>query len=856
MRKLLLTIFAVLSFNILTAQKNVLLEEVTGTWCQYCPAGIYYIDSLHGVYDNVIAIAIHTNDVMGNDEYYGATGLVQAPSANIGRRYQGKNYDEWFNYVQEEMNVPAKVTISIDNQFNETTRELVTTVSVTALEAISGDYRIAAIVYEDAVTGPAPHYNQANQYSGFYFPMGGYENLPNPIPANRMAFDHVGRKLLGGYNGEEGMPSTLGVGETYSHSFLYTIPEDYDVNYIRIAGLLINSDGTIDNVDKSSYLNGEDNAAPKFTSSPITENYALVNYLYNIYVHDTDDKDLTISVEEKPEWLTFEQYDNKSAALYGMTETAGEYDVVIRVSDGQVETLQSYTIVVSEPLDASWEYLGLRGITDNSVYMYLFGSCAHNGNAYLFVKEYGSPSVYKYDGQSGQWGKLGFLGDVMAYDGSIAVDQNGVVYIVYSLMGDQQNDYDDMVQVKKFENDQWSDVGNFGRAGGVPKLAMGSDNVLYLSFKDYGENNRYFVYRYINNDWERLGGEVSGGTWAKLTLDSNNTPYVSWVDTYAGNILYVSKLVGDVWIKVGGSAVSEEGCYYYQDLAVDNDGNIYVAYCGYPSNILTTYRYNGSAWESIASDITTSIPIKGIDVALDNQQNFYVSFADMNMENRMTTLKYNGEEWNFVGQRAYSEPGDPYMSMTMLDNNPSVFFTDVTNGNKASAMYYMPYNFLFPPYNLTLEVVENKDIVLTWDAPQTSEMEPLSYNIYRNDSKIGNTAQLTYTDEDLNPGLHRYIVTAVYEDGESAPAGPVTGEIVVSINENNEVSFVLYPNPVENIIAIESVKDAVVKIYSMAGQMVSQQSIIQGTNTIDISELVSGIYFINIDGTIVKIVKK
>ena len=81
-------------------------------------------------------------------------------------------------------------------------------------------------------------------------------------------------------------------------------------------------------------------------------------------------------------------------------------------------------------------------------------------------------------------------------------------------------------------------------------------------------------------------------------------------------------------------------------------------------------------------------------------------------------------------------------------------------------------------------------------------------------------------------------------------------EIVVSINENNEVSFVLYPNPVENIIAIESVKDAVVKIYSMAGQVVSQQSIIQGTNTIDVSELVSGIYFINIDGTIVKIVKK
>lgn len=856
MRKFLLFVCAVMSFSILTAQKNVLLEEATGTWCQYCPAGIYYIDSLHGVYDNVIAIAIHTNDVMENPEYFAAAGLQQAPSANIGRRYGEKNYDVWFDFVEEEMNIPAKATISIDNQFNETNRELITTVSVTALEAISGDYRIGAIVYEDAVTGPAPQYNQANQYSGFYFPMGGFENLPNPIPANRIAYDHVGRKLLGGYNGEEGMPATLGAGETYSHSFIYMIPEEYDHNYIRIAGLLINADGTIDNVDKSPYLNGEDNAAPKFTSTPITDNFALVNYLYNIYVHDTDNKELTITAVEKPEWLTFEQYDNKSAALYGMTTVPGEYEVVIKVTDGETETLQSYTIVVNEPLEAAWEQLGQKAFTESSVYMYLFGSCSHNSEAYVFVKEYNCPAVYKYNSQISQWEKLGAIGDIMAYDGSIVVDQNGIVYIVYALMGDQQTDYDDMIQVKKFENGQWSDVGNFGRAGGVPKLAMGNDNVLYLSFKDYGENNRYFVYRFINNDWERLGGEVSGGTWAKLALDNNNTPYVSWVDTYAGNILYVSKLVGEVWVKVGGEAISSEGCYYYQDLAIDNDGNVYVAYCGYPSNLLTTYKYNGSTWESIGSELTSTLPIKGIDVALDNQQNFYVSFADMNMENRMTTVRYNGEEWAFVGQRAYSDPGDSYMTMTMLDNNPCVIYTDVTNGNKASAMFYMPYDFLFPPRNLAVEVVDNKDIVLTWDAPETMEMTPSSYNIYRNDSKIGNTAQFSYTDEDLNPGIYRYTITAVYEDGESAPAGPISAEITVSITENNEVAFVLYPNPTENHITIESVKNAVVKIYSVAGQMISKQNIVEGINTIDVSDLNSGIYFVDVNGTMVKIMKK
>lgn len=854
MKKFLLVLCAIMSINVLTAQKNVLLEEATGTWCQYCPEGIYYIDSLYGAYDNVIAIAIHTNDVMACEDYFNATGLTQAPSANIGRNFQSKTPSEWFACVQQEMANQPKATVSVQNQFNETTRVLTSVVTITALENISGNYKVAGIVCEDAVTGPAPQYNQANQYSNYYFPMGGFENLPNPVPANRMAFDHVARQMLGGYNGEAGMPSSLAAGQTYSHTFTYNVPEEYDHNYIRVVGALISGTGVIDNVAKSAYLNGSENAAPKFTSTPLTENFALINYIYNIYVHDTDDKNLTISVEEKPEWLSFEQYDNKSAALYGMTETPGEYDVVIKVYDGEAETLQSYTIVVSEPLDASWEYLGERGFSESSVYMYLFGSCSNNGNVYVFAKEYGYPSVYKYEAQVGLWQKITAPADLMAYDGSIAVDGNGVIYIAYALLGDQQNDYDDMLKVKKYENNQWSDVGNIGRAGCIPKLAVDSQDRLLLGFKDYGENNRFFVYRFQNNDWERLGGEVSGGTWAKLAVDSNDIPYVSWVDSYAGYLLYVSKLVGETWLKVANAPVSEEvGCYYYQDIAIDNSGNVYAAYSSYPNNTLSLFRYNGSSWESIGSE-STNFPIKGMDVAMDSYQNFYVTFSDMNMESRVSVMKYNGSEWSFAGQRAFSDPADSYLAITLVNENPCAIYTDITNGNKATAMYYKPNNFFYPPYNLTAELIGENDAVISWQAPQNGMA--ISYNIYRNDSKIANTSNLTYTDEDLASGIHRYTVSAVYEGGESAAAGPVSVEVTVSINENNEVAFVIYPNPVENYVIVESIKEAEVRIYSVNGQMVSEQTIGEGVNTIDLSNLNAGLYFMNVNNSMVKIVKK
>lgn len=850
MKKFLLVLCAIMSFNILTAQKNVLLEEATGTWCQYCPSGIYYIDSLVTMYDNVIAVAIHTNDVMAVEDYFNAGNFTQAPEANIGRRFQQKSTDQWFNFVQQEMEVQPKSSVTVENQFNETTRVLTTTITVTALQNIEGNYRIGAILTEDAVTGPAPQYNQANQYSNYYFPMGGFEDLPNPVPANRMAFDHVARHLLGGYNGETGVPSTLAAGQTYTHTFNYVLPEEYNHEYVRVIGVLISPDGTIDNAGKSAYLNGEQNAAPKFTSTPVTESFAFVNYIYNIYVYDTDNKELGITVEEKPEWLTFEQYDNRSAAIYGTTETPGEYEVVIRLTDGNYEEFQTYTIVVEEALDSSWEVIGDRAFTAGTTYT--FSTATYNDCVYMFGRELGFPAVYKYDPQIDQWQKLTMPADEMSYEGNMVIDNNGVIYITYAYMSN------DFLQVKKYENGQWSDVGTFGKFGSVPKLAVNSENVLYISYIDFDNNNYYFVERFINGEWERVGtGHVTagGGSWARITIDENDVPYVSWVDFYAGGLMYVSKLVGDLWVKVGGQAVSDEiAVYYYQDVAVDRDGNVYLAYCAHQTQYLTVFRYNGTEWELLGDNIADG-PIKGLDVALDSQQNFYVSYSDSNMESKISVMKYDGEEWDYVGQRAFSEAGsDSYQSLTMLYDSPCVVFTDLGFGYKTSAMYYKAAVMLYPPTNLTAEIVNEDDAVISWNAPQQGT--PSSYKVYRNDVAVKTTSELTYTDEDLTSGTHRYTVTAVYAEGESSPIGPVTVEVTVSVNENNEVAFVVYPNPAENYVMIESIKEAEVRIYSINGQMVSEHTVSEGVNTIDISSLNAGMYFMNVNNTMVKIVKK
>jgi hypothetical protein len=414
-----------------------------------------------------------------------------------------------------------------------------------------------------------------------------------------------------------------------------------------------------------------------------------------------------------------------------------------------------------------------------------------------------------------------------------------------------------LIKVKKFANDEWSDVGQIGKIGSVPKIAVDAQNSVYVAFNDAGDGNRYYLNRYKNGNWETLGTYITtgGGSWARLALDSKNVPYVSWVDFFAGNKLYVSKLVGEIWLQVGNEPVSEENFISKnsQDLAVDANGNIYIAYCVKGTDQLAVYRHNGSEWEMLGDDIASGT-VKGIDVAIDSDQNLYVAYADGNFGDKVSVIKYDGTEWSYVGQRGFTESAtDSYMAMTLHNGSPCVVYTDLGMNSKASAKYYKVEDYLYPVLNLEAQVISSDDIRLTWLQPY--DAVPTKYNVYRNGALVGNTTQVSYLDEDMESGTYTYDVTAVYENGESQKV-TATVSLTVSITENNEIAFVMYPNPAKDFVTIESAMDAVVKIYSVNGQMLSQQNISEGISTIDLSNLNAGMYFISVNETMVKVVKQ
>lgn len=80
-----------------------------------------------------------------------------------------------------------------------------------------------------------------------------------------------------------------------------------------------------------------------------------------------------------------------------------------------------------------------------------------------------------------------------------------------------------------------------------------------------------------------------------------------------------------------------------------------------------------------------------------------------------------------------------------------------------------------PPTNLTA-VVSNQNVQLDWNVPLSGS--PLGYNVYRNNTLIaGQISPTEYLDQNLQSGSYSYTVCAVYSNGISDPAGPVTVEI-------------------------------------------------------------------------------
>lgn len=234
------------------AGKMVVAEEATGTWCQWCPRGAVYMDLMNSKYSGFIApIAVHNGDPMVVTAYDTGIGALIGgyPSALVDRLPEIDPSAIEGDFLTRIVIAPKAFVVNGAN-YNTTTRVLNVSVTYTNQAILTGNYKAICVITEDDVTGTTG-YAQSNAYAGGGAgPMGGYELLPNPVPASQMVYDFVARFISPDFTGiPNAQGTTTGVGGVFTWNYTFTLPASYDDSQIHIVGMLVDPTGKIENAD-------------------------------------------------------------------------------------------------------------------------------------------------------------------------------------------------------------------------------------------------------------------------------------------------------------------------------------------------------------------------------------------------------------------------------------------------------------------------------------------------------------------------------------------------------------------------------------------------------------------------------
>lgn len=248
--------------------KVVVGEEGTGTWCQWCPRGAVYMDMYEEEFGEFWAgVAVHNGDPMTVTSYDAGIGaLISGYPSSVVDRGADVDPSGMSTDFYARLQTAPKAFISNGATFDANTRELKVSITTDFQASATSSYKVACVLTEDDVTGTGSGYNQSNAYAGGgNGVMGGFESLPNPVPAAQMVYNHVGRAIAPSFGGyASAFPATVNSGETYTFNFSFILPATWDETKMHIIGMLIAPNGTIDNAGKatiqqaidSGYVNG------------------------------------------------------------------------------------------------------------------------------------------------------------------------------------------------------------------------------------------------------------------------------------------------------------------------------------------------------------------------------------------------------------------------------------------------------------------------------------------------------------------------------------------------------------------------------------------------------------------------
>ena len=212
-------------------QKNVLLEDYTGTWCGYCPRVSYGIELVLAETDRVVPVAIHRQDEynFNAQALENLIGLTGYPTAMLKRSISW-NYPEPnnVNQVLNMTNGDADLGLSINPTIDGNTMDIAIEVKF-GIDYSLADLSLVVYVLEDDLFS-----NQEN-YTSYY---GGASVLTN------FEHDHVLRASLTDLLGDPIPESSTTADNIFTQTITTNVPSNVsNSDNLSVVAFVVNASG-------------------------------------------------------------------------------------------------------------------------------------------------------------------------------------------------------------------------------------------------------------------------------------------------------------------------------------------------------------------------------------------------------------------------------------------------------------------------------------------------------------------------------------------------------------------------------------------------------------------------------------
>lgn len=251
----------------------------------------------------------------------------------------------------------------------------------------------------------------------------------------------------------------------------------------------------------------------------------------------------------------------------------------------------------------------------------------------------------------------------------------------------------------------------------------------------------------------------------------------------------------------------------------------------------------GATWETVTP---TGAFLTNDITAIPGSASTYISTGAAQDESGIS-FSYDGVNWEFFPDTE----GFQFLATDFIDA-----FTGWVGGFNVSATEGGMYKFNgsliqpMPPANLAAEITDQVFVNLSWNSPEDLGGNLLGYNVWRNGNIIqALLTDTTFVDEITVNGGYSYMVTAVYDNGESEPSNTVEVEITgVGVNSPDLINNLrVFPNPATDVINIKADENITkIQLVNIAGQVIFENQLTATETAINVANMTKGLYMLNI----------